>query len=46
MDPIVHRFEGEALGAETFREKPAKLNVVIDDENAIYSRRFSFRFRW
>jgi len=35
---IVHRFEGEALGAETLGKKPAQLNVIVDDENTIHSR--------
>jgi Spy/CpxP family protein refolding chaperone len=34
---IVYGFDREPLGAKALREKPAQLDIIIDDENAIHS---------
>ena len=33
---VVYRFDSESFRAETLCEKPAKLNVIVDDENAFH----------
>jgi hypothetical protein len=33
----MHGLNREPLGAETFFKKPAQLNIVVDDKNALHA---------